>query len=288
MLPVAVLGAAVLIYMAANNISFNLITGGSGNNSPFPDTFTEYASYSASFQVTPSEICRGDYVTVSITTNINNGVCAVFYKTSVTSWQFFNNVQLNGNGDFSQTFGPITLQPETYTARGVCCDTAGNCKMTNDVTLKVDTCGNPTPTPDNDDDGDEVYTCSSTLNGNCHLGTCPSGSTCKSNVVTMNCRCEADATPTPTPVYTCGSTYPTCGGTCQTGYICNRVISHCSCLPIMDHGEEPNTCGEQCQAEGYVTGGYCTGMPCPEPYFSEAGSAWCGGADPFCCCLQPV
>lgn len=104
------------------------------------------STYSAMLVVSPNEICVGDSTTGSITTNIYNGICAIWVNINNGGWEIFATVELDSEGDFSQT--EVITTPGTAVFRALCCDAEGLCKATNEATLIVNVCG-----PDSDGDG---------------------------------------------------------------------------------------------------------------------------------------
>lgn len=106
----------------------------------------EYTPYSVVINLVPTSICVGQTTTGSINSNIPNGVCSIFVKSGSGTWTFYSNANLDANGDYSAVSPILTIiGPINFVA--VCCDAQGNCKMSNQLILNVNACG------DNDGDG---------------------------------------------------------------------------------------------------------------------------------------
>jgi hypothetical protein len=140
---IVIIIAAVLLYMG-NHGMFKSIFNIGGDNinpplTPSPDKITEYLSYSNILSINPSTICVGQSTTGSINTNIPRGVCSIYSKIGSGAWTLLSNVNLDANGDYSQSSGSITTAG-TAMLNAVCCDGAGNCKVSNQVTLTVNNC----------------------------------------------------------------------------------------------------------------------------------------------------
>jgi len=118
----------------------------------------EYLTYSAIINLNPTIVCLGQTTTGNINSNIPNGVCSIFVKSGSGTWTFYSNANLDANGDYSATSPPLTIVgPIDFIA--VCCDSKGNCKMSNQIILTVRVCDNDGDgipddiDPDDDNDG---------------------------------------------------------------------------------------------------------------------------------------
>jgi len=67
----------------------------------------------------------------------------------------------------------------------------------------------------------------------------------------LTCCCYNESPPQPT---SCGDSYPTCGGVCPSGYICNKILTHCSCLPESSGGYE---CTDSDGSNNFFVSGNC-------------------------------
>lgn len=122
------------------------------------DTFTQDTRYTVTVSIIPSSICVGDRSIGSIDSNIPNGVCSIFYNPNSAGWIFYGNANLDNNGDF-RTYSPVMTTSGSSIFAVICCDSSGNCKMSNQPSLNVrncDTDGDGIPDeidPDDDNDG---------------------------------------------------------------------------------------------------------------------------------------
>jgi len=128
------------IFTFNNNYQYN------GGNSQVPFNPNEYQSYWLTIRISPTTICVGDSITGSITSNIYNGICSIFLNPG-NDWTLFGNINLDSSGSFSTNQRINTVGQATF--RAVCCDNNNNCKISNDVSLTINQCGNP----DSDGDG---------------------------------------------------------------------------------------------------------------------------------------
>lgn len=220
----------VLIYGGKQGWFTGLISIGSSDvnvNMPEntnPDNFNnQYAPYNVVLSFLPVSICSGQSTTGSIDSNIGNGICSIFIKTSFNpTWQLFNTVTLNPSGDYSASQVVNTVGTANFAA--ICCDYQKNCRISNVATLIVDLCNNPTPTPDtsncfDSDYGRDIYT----------LGICESEitmtgvqDTCASLTSVYEKFCDYDGT--------CGSE----AINCPTGWFCiNGICSQPACSGII-------------------------------------------------------
>lgn len=251
------------------------------NQAPAPYTpapekiIKEYLTYNVQLSVTPSQICVGDAVTGTITSNIYNGVCSIFINNGA-GYVFFANVNLDRSGSFSQT--ETISVAGTALFQAVCCDSSGNCKLSSTSSLISRVCdsdgdGNPDDTdPDDDNDGfsdeeeDEAGT--DPLNPDSHpTVTDPCPTYCQGldyatgRFVTNPSACMPPEVPfvyppasgycccvpksQPQGTYTCGQgTDSQCGGTCPLKYpYCVEVYTEMyvySCMCVDSLGESGN------------------------------------------------
>jgi len=124
---------------------------------PNPDHVpNEYVSYYVTLNLNPSNMCVGHSSTGTIDSNIPNGVCSIFSQLSGV-WSLYRNVNLNANGNYSETQRVDTAGVANF--RAVCCDASGNCKISSQVSLTVRVCDNDGDgipddiDPDDDNDG---------------------------------------------------------------------------------------------------------------------------------------
>ena len=140
---------AILIYGASQGWFFNISNFSTYNQQTVPNPNNlqnQYSGYSVSISLTPTTICIGQTTIGNINSNIPNGVCSIFVKSGSGTWTFYSNANLDANGDYSAT-SPILTIPGVINFIAVCCDSQGNCKMSSQINLMVNTCG------DNDGDG---------------------------------------------------------------------------------------------------------------------------------------
>lgn len=105
-----------------------------------PDTFNgNFMDYSVMLQISPSVICLGQSSTGTITSNINGGVCTIFINSG-SGWQILKNIQLNSQGDYSESQNVNSVGTASLVA--ICCDAQNNCKISNAASLTVNNCGN--------------------------------------------------------------------------------------------------------------------------------------------------
>lgn len=201
LLPVAIFGAAILIYLAAQNGGLNINIGGNqggwapgGNDVPSPTNITNRgANYTLNMLVSPRTICRGDYITVSGTTNIPNAECVVFYSSGGI-WTPIKDVNPNA-GTFSTEIGAIVWTPGIYPLTTVCCDSTTvypnrTCKQSNVLDINEQVCGATTPTPVPSPSPGLAYTCDQYCKDNGYwMGGCgdlsPILSPAKSNALSL-------------------------------------------------------------------------------------------------------
>jgi hypothetical protein len=217
------------------------------------------AAYSVNLYLTKTTICVGDTTKGVIDSNIPYGVCSIWMDTG-TGWQQYDNVKLDGEGDFSQD--KTVNAVGTVMFRTACCDSESNCKVSNVASLTVNACGaNPPPTGPTCTDSDgginwevsgfcEDSTTQTGHADGCHGDTatdwyCNSDHLCVSATKTCNYPLEVcgngicqtfpcESIFNPPAMETCAS------GTCPTGYSCNWVMAgtqmpaKCLCQPIVD------------------------------------------------------
>lgn len=122
-------------------------------STPLPGQIVkEYLSYNLNLNLNPTNICSGERVTGTITSNIYGGVCSIFVDTG-TGYTLFSNVNLNSMGGFSQS--EVVSAIGTARFQAVCCDASGNCKISNTVTLISRDC--PDTPACTDSDGNDIY-----------------------------------------------------------------------------------------------------------------------------------
>jgi len=127
---------------------------------PLPDKIQpNNLGYVSNLRFSPTTLCIGQSSFGSLDTNIPNGICTVFTKTNNGAWIMLNNINLDGNGDYSSTSPPFN-SAETISFVTTCCDGNGNCKISNEVTITVNNCNTDTDgdgipdSTDTDDDND--------------------------------------------------------------------------------------------------------------------------------------
>lgn len=151
MVIIAIIAIAVFAYGGSHGWfkgSFSTINNNEAAATPSPNNnFDEYQSYSVLLSFSPSPGCVGDVITGSIDSNIPNGVCSLFMKTG-TDWQFLQNYNLNANGDVSDANEINTAGTALF--RAICCDSSGNCKISNEVSLTINSCSNAASCTDTD------------------------------------------------------------------------------------------------------------------------------------------
>lgn len=111
-------------------------------------------SYNLDFSLTPLQMCAGQSIKGNLNSNMPNGICSVYYDDGVKGFVLFENVNLDGNGHYSES--QIITMPSTYTFRIVCCDASNNCKSSNDVKARVFDCNNPNQDSDGDGYTDKI------------------------------------------------------------------------------------------------------------------------------------
>lgn len=115
----------------------SIINLNQNQSTPSPDDVeSQYASYKNSLWFTPNTICKVDSTTGYLDTNIPNGVCTIFIMKE--GWDIWDSINLNSNGDYSQS-GIIDVVGVAHFI-AVCCDSKGNCKISNEATLTVNDC----------------------------------------------------------------------------------------------------------------------------------------------------
>jgi len=185
----------------------------------------QYYLYNLYLNIAPSTICVGDSATGSITSNIPNGICSIWYNPNSAGWGLYSNVNLNSAGSYSET-NTLTAAGNVI-FRAICCDANGNCKVSVDKTLVVNTCPS----------APKWLCCSGYGYFDCFQDTCPLGWT-KINQFTSESSCNAGCSSPPSEpsgTYTCGQGSDTqCGGTCPSGYSCAAIESDtaqwCACI----------------------------------------------------------
>ncbi len=87
------------------------------------------------------------------------------------------------------------------------------------------------------------------------------------------------------PEVTCGNSYPTCGGTCPAGEICNKLMfpqGHCVCIKSLTHtcsetdGGNVNTVPGTTTGDGVARMDYCFDATTVYEYWCN-GNEWNGG-----------
>jgi len=211
-------------------------------------------SYQISVWLTPNTICTGGTTVGNIDTNMPNGICRLYIKTSLTNWQLLDIVTLNSNGKYSQS-RQVDI-PGTAYVYANCCDSNNNCKNSNTATLIVNICNSENPEPSCiDSDNGKI----STILGNCQdsyhqLGyqdSCSSSSSVLEYFCGSDLTCHSEIASCPVgwvcingacmqPPCQSGIINPTSQGSCNPGY-CGIGEGYCEYVPASL--VEPARCG---------------------------------------------
>jgi len=199
---IAIIIIAFLAYGFTTGLFTGLLSIGITAQAPLNPT-TEYPSYEVKIETTPNPLCTGNDLTGTITSNIPNGICSIFFDNG-TGYALFANVNLDTTGSFAHTQA-VTVSG-TADFKAVCCDNQRNCKTSNTVNQIVTTASPPCPAgTDSDGDGftddEEMEAGTNPFDPNDYPGYEP-----------------------PLETYTCGLDPSNCyNKTCPTGYTCNEV-----------------------------------------------------------------
>lgn len=172
-------------------IAYMLFTGkfGNINNWYGGNTYTdvptvpdeEYGQYNVFLDTDKAVICKGDDLRVTISSNINNGQCAIFYNYNSQGWNVLQgSVRLDANGDFT-TIKQMNNAAGYYLGRVVCGDMQGNWRTSNIVPLTINDCGNDGDDEDGTDEGTPPMACSGVWMhsvANCEAAVCPNSEDC--------------------------------------------------------------------------------------------------------------
>lgn len=162
-LGIILIGAAIYFGLGKVNISQIVQGGGSQPLTSSPNDVTdEYSSYNILLMLNPNPLCAGNEITGTITSNIPNGVCSIWFNRGL-GWTLFSNVNLDSSGYYQQR-GVINATGAAN-FRAVCCDDEGRCKMSNSAALNVIICNNPPTT--------KYYCCLAMGVNACYEGGCP-------------------------------------------------------------------------------------------------------------------
>ncbi len=125
------------------------IGGGSTQSLAPAQPETEFLTYNVYVSFSPNTLCVGGSTTGSITSNIPTGVCSIFMNTG-SGWNLLLNANLNGAGSYSES--RVISAAGQARVRATCCDSSGNCKISNEASLTTTFCAEPPP-----DGSDESY-----------------------------------------------------------------------------------------------------------------------------------
>lgn len=134
----------------------------SGNIPWLYNNVTNYYLYNVLLSFDKNPACTGDTITGTITSNIPNGICSIWFNPG-TGWQFLANVRLNAAGKYSQSGQINTAGQATFIA--ICSDAQGNAKISNPIVLVVNNCSTPT--------GPQYYCCFAMGLYSCYENQCP-------------------------------------------------------------------------------------------------------------------
>lgn len=217
----------ILLFMKSQGVGpFSTKAPETQPQTPYPkEIIKEFLTYNANLDINPNTVCVGDSATGTITSNIPNGICSVFYDDG-TGYTFYNNVNLNSAGSYSES--QVMAIPGTLIFIAVCCDVSGNCKLSNTERIITQTCdtdgdGIPDDTdPDDDNDGypDEVEI---------EEGTDPKDLDSYPGIGELNCDSECV-----NKGYYTGRSAPSCSNCMYPPEICNPIEGYnyvCCCTP---------------------------------------------------------
>jgi len=157
---IGIIIAIVLLYMGNQGMFKGIfsIEPSQIPSTPYPkEIIKEYLTYNVNLDINPNDMCTGDTATGTITSNIYNGVCSVFYDDG-TGYQWYSNVNLDNRGRYSES--QVVTAP-TLNFIAVCCDANNNCKLSNIervTTHACDTDGDGIPDEIDDDDDNDGWT----------------------------------------------------------------------------------------------------------------------------------
>lgn len=165
--------AGVLLYANGFTFNFNVQYQGDTLNLPSSTAFKINSSndYIVSLDMNPNNVCVGDSVTGTITSNTGVGSnCGIFSSVAAMDWQMYKIVIVDSNGIYTETNTANTIGTAKFAV--ACCDSQNRCGFSNSEIVTVSACNTATPTVDvsiqphytcSDSDGGKVYT----VAGNC-------------------------------------------------------------------------------------------------------------------------
>lgn len=262
------------------------------NQFPTPQDIVQDNDYEAKLEIEPDIVCLGDYAIGRIFSNIPNGACRIFISSNGNPWQKYKDVTLNSKGEYSESNMMNSLGTAIFVT--ICCDANFRCAISNQRTLRVETC----------EPIDKYYCCYAMGVHSCYEGGCPPAGVQLGVYNTLsecqaNCGDESseddnseDGGDGSSDIPVCQSSYPTPQNQddCYqrpgcTNQVCVFVpggvvsVNRCECMTL-------NSCDVYCRYQGYSSG-YCSTQfsktPCGDNVRVLGGDQYCSSFNACCC-----